>query len=241
MRKIRTFAMICLGFLMIIMNTGCEKSSSRKEMLTDRQKWALAAAAIPKRANDMELDVVGGGGSDVGYVEMVRDMLKNDWDVTDSEGARNVIKWLKEEGDRAEFDAMLDHVMKLDENSFATLLAGYSHEPELQKKLRLVYAKKGEVGNKSILAWDYCRFIYLTECCSRAGYLTDNEAWQEIIPAAKVIQSTFSSWREMGDNYLLGRQFWSGGNEPRIFVANRFLLSDPKSPWVTLPWELQLN
>jgi hypothetical protein len=26
---------------------------------------------------------------------------------------------------------------------------------------------------------------------------------------ARTLQRTFASWRELGDNYLIGRQFWS--------------------------------
>jgi hypothetical protein len=129
----------------------------------------------------------------------------------------------------------------MDGAGFARLLADYARDPDLQKRLRLVYSQKNAVGNKSIIAWDYCRLIYLAECSCRAGYLSEQEAWTKIMPTAKIIQSTFPSWREKGENYLLGRRFWSGGNEPRMVVASNFLLYDPKSPWNVLPWNLSLN
>jgi hypothetical protein len=220
---------------------GCDKVQAKKETLSDSQKWALATAAIPKKANGMELDIMGGGASDSDYVSALREMLKNDWEVADRASALGAIKALREEGHRQEFDLMLKDISAMDGAGLARLLADYAQDPELQKRIRLVHAQKDAVDKKSITAWDYCRLIYLAECSYRSGYITEQEAWQEIMPAAEIIQSTFSSWREMGDNYLLGREFWSGAREPRMVVANRFLLTDPKGPWATLAWKLPLR
>lgn len=240
-RKEFAHIFVMFGILLgMSLTPGCDKIQAKKETLSDSRKWALATAAIPKKANGMELDVMGGGASDTDYVALLREMLKNDWDVADRASAMSTIKALREQGHREEFDLMLKDISAMDGAGFARLLAGNARDPELQKRLRLVYAQKDSVGKKSIIAWDYCRLIYLAECSCRAGYLSEQEAWTEIMPAAKVIQSTFSSWREMGENYLLGRRFWSGENEPRMVVANRFLQTEAKSPWVTLPWNLPI-
>ena len=29
------------------------------------------------------------------------------------------------------------------------------------------------------------------------------------MPAARALQSHFTSWRDLGENYLIGREFWS--------------------------------
>jgi len=241
-RNILGRILILIG-LMVISSVlpACDKASAKREVLKDNQKWALATAAIPKKANGMELDVMGGGASDVDYVESLREMLKNDWDVADRASAAGAISSLREQGHREEFDIMLKDISTMDGAGFARLLAEYTQDQELQKRLRLVYAQKDADGKKSIIAWDYCRLIYLAECSYRAGYLTEQEAWKEIMPAAEIIQSTFSTWQEMGENYLLGRRFWSGASEPRMVVANRFLLTEAKSPWVTLAWNLPLR
>jgi Protein of unknown function (DUF1266) len=41
------------------------------------------------------------------------------------------------------------------------------------------------------------------------GYLAEDEAWEKIMPAAAKLHATFSSWKELGENYLIGREFWS--------------------------------
>jgi hypothetical protein len=236
-----TILLWIVALLTLAASTGCSKASARKSKLNDQQKWALAASAIPKKANDMELDIMGGGEPNADYVKTLLEMLKSDWEVTDRASALNAIKSLREQGHRADFNLMLKHVSKLDDNGFTRFLIQNAREPELRNQFKLVYAHRNSIGNKSIIAWDYCRLIYLAECAFRAGYLTEKEAWAEIMPATRIIQATFSSWRDMSDNYLLGREFWSGSTEPRIIEATRYLLSAPQSPWSTLPWKLPLN
>jgi len=63
--------------------------------------------------------------------------------------------------------------------------------------------------------------------------------------AAGIIQSTFSSWREVGENYLIGREFWSYSQtqqDGRFMreVCER-LLANPRSPWNQIPWGLNLG
>jgi hypothetical protein len=220
---------------------GFDRGPVRKSTLSEPQRWALATSAIPKKANDMELDVLGGGVATKIYIIVIREMLERDWEITDRSGAIATIGWLKDQGHREEFDLMLQDISQLDDIGFDRLVKEYADDPEVRKQLKLVYSIKNTIGNKSIIGWDYCRIVYLAECCCVAGYLTEEEAWQEIMPATKVIQSTFSSWKEMSDNYLLGRKFWSGGSEPMITSAVKFLLSDKTSPWVNYAWNLSME
>ena len=221
--------------------TGFNKENVGKSTLSDQQKWALATAAIPKKASGLELDVLGGCEANEDYVEAIRGTLDADWEITDNRGAIMTISWLKDHGHREEFDLLLHDVSQLDDLEFGRLMSKYTKQPEIKKQLKLVYSNKNTLGNSSIIGWDYCRLVYLAEFCYIAGYLTEEETWQEIMPAAKVIQSAFSSWKELSDNYLLGRKFWSGGSEPMITNAVKFLLSDKKSPWVRYAWSMPLD
>ncbi|QSV47053.1 DUF1266 domain-containing protein [Geobacter benzoatilyticus] len=229
---------ICLVMVMTMMVMGgCKNSSSKESSLTESQKWALATSAIPKKANDMKLDVPGGAAD----VKDLQEMLRSDWEIQDHKTALDAIKFLREQGHREEFNLVLKEISQSNQNEFNQLVSSYANQPEIQKQLQLVYKHKDTVGKKSIIAWDYCRLVYVAECAGRAGYLTEDEAWQEIMAAAKVIQATFTSWEEMGNNYLLGREFWAGSSEPTVLVASKFLLSDQKSPWVKLAWNQPLE
>lgn len=75
-----------------------------------------------------------------------------------------------------------------------------------------------------------------------AGYLTKEEAWEEIMFAARTLQQTFDSWEDMGNNYVLGAQFWS----PEDYYKDRaetvkWLTSDAGSPWTRIKWDLSLK
>jgi hypothetical protein len=78
-----------------------------------------------------------------------------------------------------------------------------------------------------------------------AGYLTEDEAWDRIMPAAALLQKTFDSWKDFGENYLIGRQFWSyeqTKKEGQVFRdIYRKLLANSSSPWNRNPWDMELS
>lgn len=93
------------------------------------------------------------------------------------------------------------------------------------------------------LAWDYCRLIWVSGVSYVAGYLTEEESWERIMPAARALQSNYSSWRDMGEDYLRGRQHWNGKRDPQ-FDAIYKLLIDPRnstSPWNKNDWSADLS
>ena len=61
----------------------------------------------------------------------------------------------------------------------------------------------------SLVGWDYCRYIMLCRCGYQVGFLSEEEAWGRIMPMARAIQAAFPSWSELGEDYLVGREFWS--------------------------------
>jgi hypothetical protein len=65
------------------------------------------------------------------------------------------------------------------------------------------------------------------------------------MPVAAVIQKTFSSWSEYGQNYLIGREFWSyaqtvkdGGYLRSVYQD---LLTNTSSPWKMNAWDVDLG
>jgi hypothetical protein len=77
------------------------------------------------------------------------------------------------------------------------------------------------------------------------GYFTEEEAWEKIMPAARMLRQHFSSWKELGENYLIGREYWSyrvtkaNGTQYKNIVHK--LLQDPASPWNLCPWNIDLQ
>ena len=101
------------------------------------------------------------------------------------------------------------------------------------------------LGAKGLIGWDYARYVSLCRWGYVAGYLSEDEAWVRIMKAARLLQQTYGSWRELGENYLIGREFWSPAQTARngqLYEATfQRLVSDPQSPWVRLPWRTPLG
>ena len=79
--------------------------------------------------------------------------------------------------------------------------ANTAHSVEMVQK----YA--AQLGSKSLLGFDLCRYVAVCRWGCLCGYLTEDEAWDKIMPVAAKLQATFSSWKELGQNYLIGREF----------------------------------
>jgi len=65
------------------------------------------------------------------------------------------------------------------------------------------------------------------------------------LPVARRLQWTFNSWKDLGENYLIGREFWSQAESERNGLLYRQvyqrLLDDPASPCHQCAWDLNLN
>jgi hypothetical protein len=117
---------------------------------------------------------------------------------------------------------------------------------ELQTRQTGLVRQYGSVfGRKSLLGWDYSRYVLLCRWGYHCGYLSEQEAWDRIMPVARMLQKTFSSWADLGENFLVGREFWSYAEMLRtgaeVKAAYQTLLDDPFSPWKFNPWDQDLG
>jgi len=207
-------------------------------ILNDQQKWALATSDLIKEANHMFLDRIGGANTDFENTKILISILKEQWGIYNKADALRVIKWLKEEGHRTEFNEIAAFIAKANEKQYQKYLKT-SHRPD---QVQLVKANYAKTGAKSLMAWDYCRIVSVSEQCYLAGYLTEDEMWTAIMPAAQTLQSTFSSWEDMGNDFLMGVSYWSGGRYDDMFnAAQQRLLSRPDSPWLLYKWNMPLK
>lgn len=96
---------------------------------------------------------------------------------------------------------------------------------------------------KDYLGWDLCRYIYVARSGYAAGYLSRDEAWSKIMPVARRLQRAFSSWQDLGADYLAGRYVWAGVDDPSYEYIYHLLCnqSDPNSPWTRSAWNTPLE
>jgi TPR repeat protein len=120
-----------------------------------------------------------------------------------------------------------------------------AQEPDGLRKLELAWRRDAALGPQGILAWDLVRLLWLASHAYAAGYLSKDEAWAFMRPAACRLQAAFGSWKECQDSYLAGRDYWNG--DPRLqarMVAIEAFLLDPAnrgSLWNKIPWKQPLG
>jgi hypothetical protein len=115
----------------------------------------------------------------------------------------------------------------------------------LKYRVAVVRKHYAPLGKKSLLGWDYSRYIMLCRWGYLLGFLSEHEAWDKIWPAAQLLQRTFASWSDLGINYLIGRQFWSVQETRKsgeaYYASYVCLFQEPTSPWRQCPWMLPLR
>jgi hypothetical protein len=155
------------------------------------------------------------------------------------------LKWIEEGGHRREFDAIAQDLSAATPAQLADIRMRVAANPSTSNKVEIVLRCKDKFGLKSIVAWDYDRYVALCGWGYIAGYLSEEEAWQRIMPAARLLQKTFESWKDLGNNHVIGREFWSWKQTQERGDLTRQcyekLLTDASSPWVLLKWDTDLS
>jgi hypothetical protein len=156
------------------------------------------------------------------------------------------LAWLTDEGGhRRIFESLGQQVAPLSDKEYQDFLETINSNPKLKHQAEVARKYYNNLGSKGILGWDYCRFICLCRWGYACGYLTKKEAWLLMMPIAVKLQKTFSSWEELGNNYLIGRSFWSlkytqsEGNMYEQIL--KYLLTNTSSPWTQLQWNMNLE
>ena len=209
----------------------------------DPKYWALATSALLTEYNRNRHDLLG---TEVRSEENARTQAWSSlrwWDIGNREDLLEKLRWIDVEGHRADFDRIA-RAFAAKAKPNAQIAADFQKKGFSSYKIMVAQGEGPTLGAKSILGWDYCRHVSLCRWGYLIGYLTEEEAWSRIMPVAKMLQSTFDSWGDLGQNYLIGRRYWSekkttssGGFEKTY----RWLLEDSKSPWKRCAWDMDLS
>jgi hypothetical protein len=209
------------------------------------QAWALATTAIMFEFNGSRHDLLGGAVITPVNAERSRQLLSQWWGVSDRTQLLDLLRWLQFEGHRVDFDELGRQVDTMDEHQFLVTESALTADPQQLHTLQVVRQYHRALGQPGILAWDLVRYIALCRWGYIAGYMSFAEAWDYIMPAARRLQETFTSWESLQNDYLIGREFWSlqqtnkdGG---RFRAISQGFLQDPNSPWNVNPWKMDLG
>ena len=184
--------------------------------LSAEQHWALSAARLTwEEFGEPRLAALAPPAA-------CRMLLSAWWDVHDSRSAMNILGWLSEEGHRGRLGADL-RPESLDQLPVS--------------KQRFLKENVDQLRRHMILAWDACRLIEVARDAFKAGYLDEATAWGFILPAAAALRAEYGSWRELGEDFLLGWKYWDENHQvdPSMRAQLEWL---SEGPWATVCWEL---
>jgi hypothetical protein len=205
----------------------------------DQKAWAIAASAILASFNRESLNSLPSGGN----AQSARKLLRDWWSISNRDDLLGALSWIEQGGHRQLFSELGLRTAKASSEQIRQALTHLN--PEQANSVRVAHRYYDQFGTQSIAGWDFARYINLCRWGVTAGYLSEDEAWPRVMYAASTLQQTFGSWRDFGENYLVGREFWSlrqttiDGRAMRS-VCQR-LLSDRESPWSRIPWNTPLQ
>ncbi|SFN19934.1 Protein of unknown function [Chitinophaga sp. YR627] len=216
--------------------------------LHDRQYIACGANLIylrGERLDTLETDT---------EQDEIRHMLRRDWHINTRDKLLSTIDGLATRGHRVYFKPIWQILTTLP----------VRERPEALDKLQQDFAAKGDdapieeyaanisecykhlreisdcfEGKKcklDALTWDLGRAINLCRWGYDAGFLSREESMRYIRKFGKELLHNYTSWANLGENYLIGFAMWTGDIEQldELHGGHCDLLSEDSSPWVLL-------
>ena len=233
---------------------------------SEQKQWALALCAILAEQDGDNNDTLGGWDNSLDHIDAVHHRLVDGWGIQSRAELLGALVWIEDAGQRRDFDAIRSVLASGSPDEVASLRRQGRLDSANGLKTDIVANYGSVFGSKSIAAWDYGRYISLCRWGYVEGYLTEDEAWRKIMPVARLMQATFSSWIDYGSDYVVGREFTFPGasDQAQIRViysgltvgtpgslwrpvpiydatGHRIQFKYATSPWARLPWDLDLS
>ena len=205
--------------------------------LTPAQRWALAAGANLSAPRGDPFDRLELGSTR----EETQTMLRQWWDVKGPEDAEKTLDSLAHGRHTEVFRPLYRELAHVKPAQLEGWLRQF--QPEDRPRLRFVHDHYASFKNGELIGWDLARLIIVARAAYTAGWMDEATAWRHMLAASKRLQSTYSSWAELSENYLLGRHFWGQDEEANRELEDKahWLLTDPQSPWQSLAWNTPLG
>lgn len=222
------------------------KGGVKVNLLSAEQKaWALAVSALLTERNGERHDLLGGVEPTAENIECIKERLKGAWNIESRADLLSALDWIEGGGQRAEFETKGAYLASLNAEQTKAFKEKKKDDPQATYQIVILEKNYKTLGKKGLLGWDYSRYVSLCRWGYAVGLLKEDEAWERIIPAARLLQKNFASWKELGENYLIGREFWSLEETQSkgllCTAAYQRLLDHEDSPWKRYAWKTDLS
>jgi hypothetical protein len=188
------------------------------------------------------------GESDLSDPQKERDMLASWWGVHTREELLSLLDKLQsgEDGTRSDFWVIRRKLIEGKMENYVRIISEAASEDNGAARAVIVATHLNPIHGNALptTAWDFGRYINLCRWGVVSGWLTEQEAWDRIVPAARLLQASFTSWDEFAVDYIVGRNFWnpqSASENETIRYTVSLLEFPPKGVWSTIPWNESLG
>lgn len=218
---------------------------SQKIWSKNAKMLALGCSAVLNERNGDKHDTLSPRDITEENIKSWKESLDRWWGATNREELLGNLEWVEKGGHRLRFEYVGEFIEGLSKEQYGAIIE--SEMFDLEHLYEILIAKKyyRKLGAKSLLGWDYSRYICLCRWGYLVGWLSEDEAWERIMPIAEILQGKFNSWEELGQNYLIGREFWSyqyTKESSRIYKeAFDQLMKMESSPWNKISWSTDLK
>lgn len=209
-------------------------------------RWALACSALMFTNHDEGCNSLRGDAATEENNDTEREALAEWWGIESREELLDQLKALQ--GDGGYNHTWKEYVKyQADGMQLGQLfdIASDITSGDFSNRMSVVQQYGQKFGARGILAWDLCRYVCLVRWGFRLGFVSEQEANELLLPVAKRLQSTYSSWQQMGEEYLIGRKFWDEEhwkkNATEYNRIYKLLLTEKNSPWMKIPWNTDLG
>lgn len=207
----------------------------RRKGSDDWQRWGLAAGGILTQLNKDNFDALEFGyGRDVS-----QRCLRDWWDVHSNADLDRTLQWLYFEGHNAECIGLCEELRSFKYADPTT----DEDDPQTRAFYRFLIQQHQRLEKHGLAAWDLSRLVNVARWGYTSEYISDETAWFWIRRASQHLQLEFSSWTDLGANFLLGYRYWNKGSDlpSDILAAHAWLVGAPESPWQVVPWSTPLS
>lgn len=213
---------------------------------TDTIQWFNNTCAVLTAVNNWDYTIFGGMPvSDTGK-NAVQTLLSEWWDVTDHETAKETMDWLLGEGHRVSFAedmGVLEEIGLADvpeAERVDMILENFDVDEDGARDYADWFAFYEQYGPDAAAGWDYSRAMSLLGYYYLAGYYTEEEALDQSLEAAAVIQNTFDSWDSFMESYFVGYEYWAGESSDERRAIYEEIKAASDSPF-QLDWGMALQ
>lgn len=214
--------------------------------MTDTIRWMNGTHAVRAVLHGWDYNLFGGEPANEDTKQARREILQEEWNVTDKDSAEEILRWLAEEGHHGAYEKEMETLKngglsEIAETERASYLYGKYDLTESGAQVYAdLYAGYLQNGADAVRAWDDGRAMALVADCYMAGYYTETEALDKSLEIAGRIQSAYGSWDAFMDSYLLGYAYHTGEEGTREREAYGEVKEEAGNPYV-LDWGMTLE